>query len=150
MANIASFTVYDSLNAAHTFTPISVTREGGVHVSEWRELNVEMPDESLLSFVLRRKKLPSGIRHTELKLAVPVMESVSVGAFNSLGYTATPKVAFVETVLFSSYRHPRSTGLVARDAKQLLVNLLCNVATNVVAPATGVVVDAFVNDVVPS
>jgi hypothetical protein len=67
------------------------------------------------------------------------MESVS--GQNAAGYTAAPKVAFVDRNEWVSYAHPRSTVSSRRLARQLLVNFAGNISTTVAAATSGFLPD---------
>lgn len=79
--------------------------------------------------------LKSGVVKTETRVEVPVMESVS--GQNAAGYTAAPKVAYVNTMVFTGWHHERSDLTGRRLARQLLVNLAGNISTSVAAATSG-------------
>jgi hypothetical protein len=90
---------------------------------------------------LTKRKLPSGVFRVSARVEVPVMESIS--GQNSSGYTAPPKVAFVDTTELIGHYHERSTVTSRRLSRQLAVNVGNNVATSVAAASTGFVPELF-------
>lgn len=66
---------------------------------------------------------------------VPVMETISNQ--NAAGYTAAPKVAYVNQVSFIAYFSERATPAERRLARQILVNISNNVSASVAAAVTG-------------
>lgn len=150
MSQIANITVYDgaATPVAHTLSAISVTRENGVTQSDWRELNASIPEEAQVSAILTERKLRSGVVQRDLRVNVPVMESIS--GQNAAGYTAAPKVAYVDTFVITNYAHPRSTITSRRLARMLAVNMANNVTTSVAAATSGPASEAFDSGVMPT
>jgi hypothetical protein len=64
----------------------------------------------------------------------------SIGSQNAAGYTAPPKVAYVETVSVTGFHHQRSTQQNRVDARCIAKNLLGGLTTTQAvvtgAPAT--------------
>lgn len=143
MSQIADITVFDgaATPVSHTLKAISVTREGQKITALWREANAALPLYAQVSLVVSVEELKSGVFRTTTSLQVPTMESVS--GQNSAGYTAAPKVAFVDRMDFTSYAHPRSTITGRRLARQMLVNLANNISTSVAAATSGFAPDAI-------
>lgn len=137
MASIADITVYDgaSTPVSHTLNAVSVVKTDGVITASWRESIAGLPVEAQVSAEVSLRQLKSGVVQIEAVARVPVMESVS--GQNSAGYTAAPKVAFVDTHKYTAFAHPRSTVTSRRLARQILVNLLGNVSTSVAAATSG-------------
>jgi len=150
MANIANITVFDgaSTPVSHTLVPISVTRDGQKVTAEWRELLASLPAYAQVSAVMTTERLKSGVYKVDIRVAVPVMESVS--GQNAAGYTAAPKVAYTNTLVTTGYFHERSTITDRRLARQMLVNLLGNVSTTVAAATTGFAPDLLDSLVAPT
>lgn len=150
MANIANITVFDGAGTpvSHTLVPISVTRSGNKVVAEWRENIASLPAYAQVTASMTLERLKSGVYKVDTKVAVPVMESIS--GQNAAGYTAAPKVAYVNTLVTTGYFHERSTISDRRLARQLLVNLLGNVSTSVAPAATGFAPDLFDTLVAPT
>lgn len=150
MASIANITVFDgaSTPVSHTLVPIAVTRAGNKVTAEWREQIASLPAYAQVSCVMTAEKLKSGVYKVDSRVAVPVMESVS--GQNAAGYTAAPKVAYVDTIATSGYFHERSTITSRRLARQIAINLMANVSTSVVAATSGPVPDLFDSLVSPT
>lgn len=151
MAAIADITVFDgaATPVSHTLKAISVTAmpDGGVS-AYYRESLANTPAYANISLWLKMQTLKNGIVRLEALLEVPVMESVS--GQNAQGYTAAPKVAYVNR--FSAVEHcsQRSTVTDRRIAKQILTNLLNNISTSVAAATSGAAPDLFDSLVAPT
>lgn len=137
MSAIANITVYDgaSTPVLHTLVPISVTRNKGVVEALWREQLASVPTSAQVRATARIEQLKSGVYKTECRVVVPVMESVS--GQNAAGYTAPPKVAYENTIVTTGFFHDRSDIAGRRLAKQIMANLLNNVAISVAAATSG-------------
>lgn len=137
MSAIANITVFDgaATPVSHTYTPISVTREKGKVEALWRENLSGVPVYACPTIKMTVEKTKSGMTKAETRVEVPVMESVS--GQNAAGYTAAPKVAYVNTMLFTAWAHERSDITGRRLARQILVNLSGNVSTSVAAATAG-------------
>lgn len=137
MSNIASITAFDgaATPVSHTFVPVSVTREKGVVKAEWREANASLPAYAQCTVTESIEKMKSGVYKTETRTCVPVMESVS--GQNAAGYTAAPKVAFIDQMVTTGWFHERSTITDRRLTRQLHINILGGVTTSVAAVTTG-------------
>jgi hypothetical protein len=99
----------------------------------WKESLSGVPDYAQIRVLGTKRKLPSGVFRVSIRVEVPVMESIS--GQNSSGYTAPPKVAYVDTSEATGYYHERSIVTGRRLSRQIMVNLMGNVSTSV-APAT--------------
>jgi hypothetical protein len=143
MSAIANIVVYDgaATPVSHTLIPISVTRNAGQVEALWREQLAGVPLYGQISVVGRLQKLKSGIYKVTTRVEVPVMESIS--GQNAAGYTAAPKVAYVNTVEMTGYFHERSDSVGRNIAKQIAVNLGNNVSTSVAASSSGPVAELF-------
>lgn len=143
MAGITSIPVYDgaSTPVLHTLYPISVTREKGKVTALWRESIGNLPTYAQVSLTASMEQLKSGVWKVESRVEVPVMEAVS--GQNASGYTAAPKVAYVNTVITTGFFHERSDIAGRRLARQLAVNLDGNVQTSVTPAVAGAVPDLF-------
>lgn len=150
MSAIANITVYDgaATPVAHTLSAISVTRENGVTEALYRELLSTIPTEAQVSATIREKMLSSGVKQVELRVNVPVMESVAGN--NAAGYTAAPKVAYVDSFVVTNYQHPRSTVTSRRLARMLAVNIANNISASVAAATSGPASEAFDSQVLPT
>jgi len=143
MSQIADITVFDgaATPVSHTLKAVSVTREKQKITALWREANAALPLYAQISAQVNIEVLKSGVTKVSAQVDVPTMESVS--GQNSAGYTAAPKVAFVDRFQAISFAHPRSTITGRRLARQLLTNLLGNVSTSVAPVATGFLPEAM-------
>lgn len=107
----------------------------------WKETLAGLPDYAQVRVTATKKKLKNGIWLVEAKAEVPVMESIS--GQNSSGYTAPPKVAYVDTVLVRGMFSERGTLTGRRLARQMAINLAGNISTSVAAATSGPVPDLF-------
>lgn len=143
MSQQANITVFDgaATPVTHTLVGESVSQADGAIIASWKESLTSVPDYAQIRTVTKRQKLPSGINRVSIRTTVPVMESVS--GVNSSGYTAAPKVAFVDTFETVGYFHDRSTVASRRLARQLHINALGNVSTSVAPVTTGFAPELF-------
>lgn len=137
MSAMANITVFDgaATPVSHTLTPISVEKVGGETIATYRECLMTIPEEAQVRATLRLKKMGSGVWRSVVRAEVPVMETISNQ--NAAGYTAAPKVAFVDTIEVIGYHNPRSTIASRRLVRQLATNLMGNIATSVAAATAG-------------
>lgn len=150
MPAIADITVYDgaAVPVAHVLKAVNVTSEKGVTTALWREDLSSVPTEAQVSATLQLKKLPTGVVQVNARVNVPVMESVSGN--NAAGYTAAPKVAYVDSFTLTGFQHPRSNTTSRRLARQIMANLLSNVATSVAPATAGALPSAFDSQFMPT
>lgn len=151
MASIAPITVFDgaATPVSHTLNAISVVSQPDGSVEAlYREALSGLPNYANVEARLRMQPLKSGVTRVEAVVAVPVMESVSGN--NAQGYTAAPKVAYVNRISVVGFFSPRSTVTDRRLAKQIVANLLNNVTTTVAAATSGPVPDLFDSLVSPT
>lgn len=141
MAAIANITVFDgaATPVTHSLVAVSVTRDKGKVTALWREQVASLPLYAQISATATAERLKSGVWKTEVRVEVPVMESVS--GQNAAGYTAAPKVAYVNTVITTGFFHDRSDVTGRRLARQLATNLLNNISTSVAASTSGPIPD---------
>lgn len=142
MSAIANIVAFDGATTpvSHTLVPISVTRERGKVMAVYREKISSLPDEAQVFVIYTQEQTKAGTTITTVDVNVPVMESVS--GVNSSGYTAAPKVAFIDRNVHINYAPKRSTVTSRRLARQLFVNVLGNVVTSVAPATTGMVPEA--------
>jgi hypothetical protein len=144
MSQLADITVYDgaSTPVSHTLVGEQVERlaDGSIKAS-YKESLTGVPDYAQVSTVVTKRKLKSGVFRVSARVEVPVMESIS--GQNSSGYTAAPKVAYVDTVEMVGYFHERGTISSRRLARQLAVNVMGSIATSVTPVTTGPVPELF-------
>lgn len=153
MSNIANIVVYDgaATPVAHTLVPVEVVKDSktGIITAMWREQIAALPTYAQISAIARLSKNPkSGVWNVDFRVQVPIMESVS--GQNAAGYTAAPKVAYVDTSGFYGHYHERGTIAGRRLSRQIAVNIGNNVVTSVAAASTGVLPELFDTLVMPT
>lgn len=132
----ANITVFDGAASpvSHTLVGEGIERTSdGALVAKWKESLPGVPDYAQIRVSQSKKKLPSGVFVVVTRVEVPVMESVA--GQNAAGYTAPPKVAYVDTTEIVGKYHERSVVTGRRLSRQLAVNIAGNISTSV-APAT--------------
>jgi hypothetical protein len=138
MSQQANITAFDgaSTPATHTLTGEDVGRgPDGTITAKWKESLTTVPDYAQIRFTQTKRKLKSGVFRVSNRTEVPVMEAIN--AQNSSGYTAPPKVAFVDTCETVGYFHERSTVASRRLCRQLHINILGSISTTVTPVVTG-------------
>jgi len=138
MGQQANITAFDGATTpvSHTLVGDGVYRDkDGTIRATWKEQLSTVPDAAQVRVTMTKRKLPSGVWRVSQRTEVPVMESVS--GQNSSGYTAPPKVAFVDTVEVVGFFHERSTQASRRLCRQLSINVGNNVSTSVAPASTG-------------
>lgn len=138
MSQQANIVAFDgaATPATHTLTGEDVGRQpDGTITAKWKESLTTVPDYAQIRFTQTKRKLKSGVFRVTNRTEVPVMEAIN--AQNSSGYTAPPKVAFVDTLETVGYFHERSTVASRRLARQLHLNICGNVSTSVAPVTTG-------------
>jgi len=151
MAGIAAITVYDgaATPVVHTLNAISVVSQpNGAVEALYREALSGTPAYANIEARIKLEPLKSGVYRVSARVTVPVMESVAGN--NAQGYTAAPKVAYVDNISCQGLFSPRSTVTSRRLAKQIMANLLNNVATSVAAATSGPLPDVFDSLVAPT
>lgn len=150
MASIAAITVFDgaSTPVSHTLQPVSVTREGDTVTAYWREALASVPTEAQVWATAKLTTLNNGVTKEEFTVGVPVMETVTNQ--NAAGYTAAPKVAYTDKMVFTAFSSKRSTVTSRRLARQILVNIANNVSTSVAAATSGPLPDLVDNLFAPT
>lgn len=146
MANIANIVVFDgaATPVQHTLVPVDVSKDPktGAIVAMWREQIASLPTYAQVTATARlSKSRRSGVWNVDFRVEVPVMESVS--GSNSAGYTAAPKVAYIDTTGIYGHYHERGSIAGRRLSRQIAVNIGNNVTTSVAAATAGVLPDLF-------
>lgn len=138
MGQQANITVFDgaATPVSHTLVGEGIERlSDGTLKATWKESLSGVPDYAQIRYTQLKKKLPSGVFIVVGRVEVPVMESVS--GQNASGYTAPPKVAYVDTVDIVGKFHERGVVTGRRLARQLAVNLAGNISTSIAPVTTG-------------
>lgn len=150
MAALADITVYDGASTpiAHYFIADHVEYDGANLTALWQEKTAGIPEYAQGSCLLSKKKVGSGMTRVGFRVNLPVMESVS--GQNLSGYTAAPKVAYVDSGEVIQWVHPRSLYQGRLNCGTILRNLLSNVATSAAATTTGNMYAWFTQLVMPS
>jgi len=143
MAQIANIVAYDgaATPALHTLIPVSVTREKNKITALWREALSGVPVYAQVTVTMTLERLKSGVYKVVNRVAVPVQEVVT--GSNSAGYSAAPKIAYVNTVETTGLFHERSDVAGRRLSRQLAVNIDGSIATSVTPVTTGPVPELF-------
>lgn len=144
MSAIANLVAFDgaSTPVSHTFLPEGIDDDPSTGLmARWKEVIGSTPEYASNRVTLSKRRLKSGVSRIAMRVEIPVMESVS--GQNASGYTAAPKVAYVDAAEFVSYAHPRSTTLGRRLVRQLLVNLTNGVTTTVTPNTSSQPAEAF-------
>lgn len=134
----------------HTLVAIgvSVDPKTGESVALYREGLTTLPVYAQVTMELRMRKLPSGVYRVQKTTEVPVMESIS--GQNAAGYTAAPKVAYVNKMITIGFFHERSTIAERRLTRQLHVNVDNGVVTSVTPTTSGAMPELVDQLVFPS
>lgn len=138
MSQLANITAFDGAGTpvSHTLVGEQIERlADGTIIARWKESLTGVPDYAQIRVTMAKKKLPSGVFRTSIRVEVPVMESVS--GQNAAGYTAPPKVAYVNTVDIVGFFHERSLIAERRLVRQLAINVAGNITTSVAAATSG-------------
>lgn len=145
MASQVNLTVFDGATTpvTHTIKTDGVRADGATLYALWKESINTVPDYAQMRFSQMKQKLRSGVMKVTSRVEQPVMESIS--GQNASGYTAAPKVAYVERHELVSYKAPRSTPYQTQVSLQVLLNLLNNVSVTTPAVTAGVVADLHQN-----
>ena len=143
MATQANIVAFDGAASpvSHTFVPISNTTVNGETVATWRENASGVPLNAQSTVTLRRRRLKNQVEQVSLSVSVPVMEAVTNQ--NAAGYTAAPKIAYINTYTMTGYFSDRASIIDRRLARMLLVNIANNISTSVAAATTGPSSEAF-------
>jgi len=144
MSAIADIVAFDgaATPVSHTFKAGSVIRQtDGTILANWKEANVSVPDAAQGKVFMSLQRQKSGIYRVQCRVEIPVMEAITNQ--NSSGYTAPPKVAYVDTVVSTGYFSERDTVTGRRLVRQLSNNIMNGVATSVAPVTTGPVAELF-------
>lgn len=122
---------------SHTLIPLGAKFDEKLgQVAYWREALTALPIFANVRLTTFFKKLKGGMERVEVRCEVPVMETVMNQ--NSAGYTAAPKVAYVNQFSLVGYFHERASIAERRLIRQLVVNVGNNVVATTPAATAGV------------
>jgi hypothetical protein len=116
----------------------------------WRAAIAGVPFEGQPRLTISGEKVKNGSYKYTAKLEVPVMETLGASG-TSAGYVAPPKVAYVNTAIFTMFADGRSTTADRSNLLKLALGILQGASSTT---ATGVLAntaagDAFKNSVLP-
>jgi hypothetical protein len=143
MSAIANITVYDgaSTPVVHVLIPVSVTRVKEKVTAFWREGASGVPVYAQVRCTMTLERLQSGVYKCVTRVEVPIQEVVT--GSNSSGYSAAPKVAYVNTVETTGLFHERSDATGRRLVRQMAVNIDNGVSTSVTPNTSGPLPELF-------
>lgn len=134
MADIANIAIQDgkATPLTHTFTPI----RSGLD-SSWRTTDPALPLIGQEVISVKFKKTGSGVNIVTVGLDLPALETAT-GA-NSSGFTAAPKVAYINRVKVEFLLPERGTASQRKDLRILLQDLVgeaafLDIVDNVIPP----------------
>jgi hypothetical protein len=150
MSQQANITAFDgaATPVSHTFMGEGITSVNGETVAIWREQNAALPYEAQGVITMKKRKLPSGIIRVACRVEIPVMESIT--GQNAAGYTAAPKIAYVDTDESVGYFSTRGTPTSRRIEKQLESNVRNNLSTTTPVITAGPLAELFDMLVMPT
>lgn len=133
-------------------TPVEITLEPVTDnpMPFWRSSISGVPLEGQVRLSMTQELLKSGSYRFVTKVEVPVMETLGVSGTSS-GYVAPPKVAYVNTAIFTVFADKRATIADRSNLLKMAIGVLqgasATTATGVLAnTAAG---DAWKNSVLP-
>jgi hypothetical protein len=148
MASMTNLLVKDDTTTTvveHTFVPVTDTPN-----PFWRTLAAGVPLEGCPRLNLTSERLKSGDYKLTVKLELPVMETLGASG-TSMGYVAPPKVAYVNTGIYTMFVNARSTLADRANLAKMLAGLVSGASSTT---STGVLdqssaADAWKNSVLP-
>lgn len=143
MSAISNIVAFDgaATPVSHTLVPVSVTREKSKVTANWRESATGVPTNAQVRCTMTLEQLSSKVYRAVSRVEVPVQEVVT--GSNSAGYSAAPKVAYVNTVEMTGLFAERSDVAGRRLVRQLAVNIAGNISTSVAPVTTGPLPELF-------
>ncbi len=151
MSSIANLVAFDgaATPVSHTFLPQQINNIAGEIEAIYLESLSGVPIYASPKCVIgRSKRQKSGVYRSVITVEVPVMEAVLNQ--NASGYTAAPKVAFVDKVQIVQFAHERSTVASRRLTRQLAINIANGILTTVTPVTTGPAAELFDSGVAPT
>lgn len=110
----------------------------------WRSSVANVPLDGQVRLSLMDETLKNGATKMTMKLEVPVMETLGASG-TSAGYVAPPKVAYVNTCIFTMYSDRRSTTQDRANALKMAIGILQGASATT---ATGVLNQASAGNAV--
>lgn len=110
----------------------------------WRSSVANVPLDGQVRLSLMDESLKNGATKMTMKLEVPVMETLGASG-TSAGYVAPPKVAYVDTCIFTMYSDRRSTTQDRANALKMAIGILQGASATT---ATGVLNQASAGNAV--
>lgn len=139
MGAMTNLLVKDDAATPVEFTLIPVTDTPNPF---WRSAVAGVPFDGQLRLNCLSEVVKSGDRKYTFKLEVPVMETLGASG-TSAGYVAPPKVAYVNTCIFTMFASARSTRQDRANTLKLLIGILAGATS---ATATGTLDGASAGD----
>lgn len=145
MASMQNILVKDDKGTEVTLIPVSDNP-----AAVWRSNIANVPIMGQMQLTISVDKLKSGDYKITSKLEVPVMEVISESG-NSGGYVSAPKVAYVNTAIFTMFANGRSDSESRANLLKMAVGVVQGASATT---ATGVLnntaaVDAWANSTLP-
>lgn len=131
MAAMTNLLVKDDATSPVEFTLIPVTDTPNPF---WRSAIAGVPFDGQIRLNVSDEVVKSGDRKYTVKLEVPVMETLGASG-TSAGYVAPPKVAYVDTYIFTMFASARSTRQDRANGLKLIAGLIAG-ASSVTATGT--------------
>lgn len=148
MAAMGNLLVKDDASSPveYTFRPVT-DKDGSPY---YRTSVASVPLEGQMRFRLTEEQLKDGNWKRTAKLEVPVMETLGASG-TSAGYVAPPKVAYVETMIFTHFSNRRSTVADRANTLKLAIGILQGASATT---ATGILSNtaagqAFTSSILP-
>lgn len=139
MPAMTNLLVKDDATSPVEFTLIPVTDTPNPF---WRSAIAGVPFDGQIRLTCLSEVVKSGDRKYTFKLEVPVMETLGASG-TSAGYVAPPKVAYVNTTIFTMFASSRSTRQDRANSIKLAVGILAGASSTT---ATGTLDGASAGD----
>jgi hypothetical protein len=120
-----------------TFLPVTDTP-----IPYWRTSIASVPLDGQMRLWASEEVVKSGAVKVTAKLEVPVMETLGASG-TSAGYVAPPKVAYVDTFIFTMFADGRSTTADRANGLKLIMGLIQGASSTT---ATGVLANTASGD----
>jgi len=143
MSSIANIVAFDgaATPVSHTLVPVSVVKDKNKVTAIWRESASGVPVYAQVRVTATLEQLASKVYRLVERVEVPVQEVVT--GSNAAGYSAAPKVAYINTVETTGLFHERSDVAGRRLVRQLALNISGSITTSVTPVTTGPIPELF-------